>query len=497
MWTALAALAALVVFANAVWLSAYPFRIFRDAGRLSWLSTLQGRSWDWTEEGLNSLRPETRKLLDILQEPAEIWSFFSADESYNGVPLAEDMAELLRRMADYNGAVRANIIDSLRDTDRAYAEARKLELNPAMLPTVMVIAHGGRRIAIPAGRLMTPPDAYARMAGVTNWTFEGEVIVAANLRSLIDPRRPRVYFTTGHLELDPSANAAADRSSFLFMRELALLHNMDVRTLAFRPGFAVPEDCETLVVAGPRNAPDPEMTAAVRTYMERGGRLLYLPASIEKIATLEDQNGFEEWDRQLYEWGGMPRWDSLADVLNNYNGQAELPRAVEKGDTEQTQQYVMPGARSIQENTAARRQGWQLQRLLESHPTAEARTLPTTAEAWAAPRARGRPGVYPLAFRAWWDTDAGKESRLVVAGSSEMASSMWFERAANRTFLTWSMNWLTGRNEYAETPEPKEWIDRRLKLSEMESRAAAWLGLVALPLAWVLAGAFVWWARKD
>jgi len=187
----------------------------------------------------------------------------------------------------------------------------------------------------------------------------------------------------------------------------------------------------------------------------------------------------------------MPRQDILADAMNNYNRQMEVPYAMVKGDPEQL--IAMPGARTLQENTAVRRKGWEMERVLESFPTAESLTM----EMLRSSAAYGRPGVHPLALRAWWDAEGGTESRLMVAGSAEMASSLWFERAANRDFLAWSMNWLTGRKEHAEKPEEREWIDRRLKLSEREGRAAAWLGLAALPLMWVLAGAFVWWARKD
>jgi ABC-2 type transport system permease protein len=56
--------------------------------------------------------------------------------------------------------------------------------------------------------------------------------------------------------------------------------------------------------------------------------------------------------------------------------------------------------------------------------------------------------------------------------------------------------WLAGRDDSRDI-EPRAWVDRRIRLTGAQMRAVLWMGVVALPLAWLLAGISAWWLRRE
>ena len=480
----MAAAAALVLAVNVNWLASYPFGTFANSPRLSFLSRLRGRSWDVTAERRNSLSPETQRVLDGLQGRAQIYSFFPSDKDYRDVPLADEIRRLLTRLADYNGLVLAAFADARNEPDRARELARELALEEDGLEDMLVIDYQGRRIDVPAASLVSPPDWRAQMAGDSRWVFAGEKGLTQALMRLSDPRVPTVYFVHGHRELSLVEGSRPDRSIARFSRALAR-NNMRVRQYAFAANRDIPPECDILVVAAPREPYLERETAAIASYLGKGGRLLLLAPSADDDYPADDEDSL---NRLVFAMGGSFRNDQVRDAVNNENDRPFYPRGRVTGSGESGVSLVFPLTRTIRDNPRSPENGWSREKMVESYPSAAAYPL---AERDGVPR----PGPFTFAYRAARDAEE-RDARVVVVASGRMASDSDIGYGANEALLVGMAQWLAGREESSLT-SARPWVDRRLRLTGTETRAALWLALVAMPLIWVLAGMLTWWARKD
>ncbi|MDR1613622.1 MAG: Gldg family protein [Planctomycetota bacterium] len=479
---AIAAVAALAIVLNLNWLAHYPFRTFQNSRNLSVLSALRGRSWDVTQEKRNSLSAETRRVLDGLQGRARIYAFFAADGEFHGVPLAEELRRLFARYGDYNGMVSSAFADPVNDPERAQTLARGLDLPPQGLENRLIVEYQGRRLEAPVSWLASPPDWRAQMAGDTRWVFDGERGVTQALMHLLDPRVPTVFFSYGHREHSIVENASSDRSVSRFARALAQ-NNMRIRQFILSADQPPPPECDILVVAAPRTPFADRDVDNLRKYLERGGRLLLLAPQPEGGLFLEENDPL---NALVFEMGGSVRDDIVYDASRNDGGVETAPLGRLKGSGDGGLAFAFPGSRSIRDNPRSLENGWNCERLVETFPSSVARRMRDGDP---------RPGPFTMVYRAVKEAE-GRESRVVLVSSGRLAADSDIRRGDNESLVVGLAQWLAGREEsYLTTPRP--WINRRLTLVDSELRGILWLALVALPLAWLLAGLGVWWARKD
>ena len=103
--------------------------------------------------------------------------------------------------------------------------------------------------------------------------FRGDQVCAAALARLARTESPVIYALSGHGERDfASYDPLAGYSDFA--REL------DREGYILRPlntaDAGIPEDCDLLVLAGPRFAPEQTEVTAIANYIDKGGRILML-----------------------------------------------------------------------------------------------------------------------------------------------------------------------------------------------------------------------------
>ena len=102
--------------------------------------------------------------------------------------------------------------------------------------------------------------------------FKGEEQFTSAILGVVNPKVPKIYFSTGHGEHDPDG---MDADGYSQLKDALKRDNLDVEKTTLLSG-AVPADCDLLVIAGPK-APftDPEK-AALKAYLDKGGRALVL-----------------------------------------------------------------------------------------------------------------------------------------------------------------------------------------------------------------------------
>lgn len=477
---AFAAVAALLLVINLNWLAHYPFRTFEGSGRLGFLAHLQQRSWDVSQDGRNSLSPTTRRALDLVQGKVQIYSFLPEGLEVNEVPVAEEMRRLLSRYTDYNQLVAVSFADAVREPDLAGRLAAELDIPAGSLGELVVVDYQGRQLVVPASSLAIEPPRGRLAPGSPRWVFDGENRLTQAILHLSDPRVPTVFFTYGHMEFSLSGGVFPGRSISRFARAMSVA-NMRVRQHSTLHDGPIPPECSLLVVASPRLAFRDAEAASIRSYLGRGGKLLvFAPAAGPEFVAADDS-----LNRLLFELGGNFRDDAVEDPVYNEDGQTSAVLARNRfGDT--GQRLVFPNSRSIRDNPLSTENGWRAERLVETSPEA----IATATDGDETER-----GPFTLAYRSIRDTDAG-EARAVVIASGRMIADADAGRKGNIELAMSMAQWLAGREESRDI-EPRIWVDRRIHLTGAQLRAALWLGVVALPLAWLLAGISAWWVRRE
>jgi ABC-type uncharacterized transport system involved in gliding motility auxiliary subunit len=264
---------------------------------------LRGARLDLTESKLYSIAPGTEHILETLQEPINLYFFFSQEASRDNPPLrtyAQRVRELLEEMAQHSkGKLRLSVIDPLpfsEDEDRA--------------------AEFGLQAAPAAGA--RGESLYFGLAG-TNSTDGREIIgffqpdkeefleydVASLIHRLANTKRPKIGIMS-NLPVDASfdPNTGGMRPGWASVAQLREL--FDVQTVATDVTSIAP-DIDTLMIVHPRELA-PKTLYAIDQFALRGGKVL---------AFVDPQSENDPQAAQAMQMGGMPggRSSTLGPLL--------------------------------------------------------------------------------------------------------------------------------------------------------------------------------------
>lgn len=229
---------------------------------------LRGARIDLTESKLYSIAPGTQNILASLEEPVNLYFFFSQEASSQSPPLrayAQRVRELLQEMAQRSkGKLRLSIIDPKPFSEE---EDRAAEFGLSAVP-------------LGAGN----ESLYFGLAG-TNSTDGREIIsffqpdkeefleydIASLIYRLSNPERPVVGLIAG-LPVDASFDQMSGRmregwASIAQLREL-----LQVRTLSSSLS-SVDEDIDVLMLVHPKDLSE-QTLYAIDQYVMRGGKLI-------------------------------------------------------------------------------------------------------------------------------------------------------------------------------------------------------------------------------
>jgi ABC-type uncharacterized transport system involved in gliding motility auxiliary subunit len=264
---------------------------------------LRGARIDLTESNLYSIAPGTQRIVTSLQEPINLYFFFSQEASKDSPQLrayAQRVRELLEELAQRSkGKVKLTVVDPQpfsEDEDRAGEFGLQ---------------------AVPIGA--RNEQLYFGLAG-TNSTDGREIIgffqpdkeefleydVASLIHRLGNPKKP----TVGVISALP-VDASFDQSSGQMRpgwASIAQLHEqMQLRTLATDIA-AIDADIDTLLLIHPKELP-PKTLYAIDQFAMRGGKLLVF---------VDPQSENDPAGQQGGPMAMAPRASSLAPLLDAY-----------------------------------------------------------------------------------------------------------------------------------------------------------------------------------
>ena len=179
--------------------------------------------------------------------------------------MARALAEAMARASD---KVTARHLDLVESTEAVRDVAKSVRRSVVDIEDSLVLQYGERIRVIRSAELIARADANP-MAAPAAPKFEGETVVVDALDNLL-AERGLLYFAEGHGE---RRIADTSRSGLSRPAEQLKASGFRVAALDLSKTPAVPADCHTLVLAGPRKAYSPAVVAAIAKYVDAGGRL--------------------------------------------------------------------------------------------------------------------------------------------------------------------------------------------------------------------------------
>jgi ABC-type uncharacterized transport system involved in gliding motility auxiliary subunit len=258
----------------------------------------------------------------------------------------------------------------------------------------------------------------------------------------------------------------------------------------------VPPDCDLLVVAGPKASFADAEKAALKSFLDKGGRALVLldpvlggRASGSGLEPLLKGYGIEVNSDLVVDPGKQLPFFSVAAVY------ADAFRSHPVVNGMQGLAVLLPIARSV---TTA------------SAPGASSTILLTTTDkGWGqrnlSVNAAGQleikkapgdtPGPVPLGVAAESDKDKEQGWRLVVFGNAAFAVNQYLANAGNLNLAVNAIDWLAKR-EQALGIAPRAPEQVQLFLSAVQMRNTLLISLIGLPACAIALGVTVWWRRR-
>jgi ABC-type uncharacterized transport system involved in gliding motility auxiliary subunit len=434
----------------------------------------------------HQLHPRTEEVLRGLDREVRAIVFFQPED-----PLFLDVEGLLRAFADRTARLTLEFVDPDRDPARAKElESRhKLEKGNAV-----VFLRGDRSRHVPAARIAEYEKKTLLNPNPRRIAFTAEPHFVAALLSILHDERPILYAASGHGERDFLDETK--QHGYAEAARLLAMENLELRKLDLGRDPQVPEDCDLLIIAGPRQEFSPVVADRVRQYLRRNGRLLLLadsglPTGLEEV---------------LREWGVVLGQDVVIDTRKTLTGRdvyvsryATHPITAKMKDV--TTMFFLPrsvdaGVGGVPSNRPEDQP--RLTQLASSseHGWAERDLTSSPAEYH---EGVDRPGPVPIAVAVERGVAADKgvslrAGRMVVVGDSQFAANAPIHSGGFTFFLN-CVNWLVDRADLLDIPiRPVQEVRLNLDRHDLNKLFASLV--VGLP-AWIaFTGLLVWYRRR-
>lgn len=453
---------------------------------VNWLGARHYRRFDWTSAGLYTLSEKSTQVLRALKQPVTVTVFLT-----EGSPLYAETQELLRRYQAATPLVRVETLNPERNPARAQAFLKEL----GDIRLSVVFRAGEKKKVVPVDSLAEFDYSRAQMGGEpTLKAFRGEQEFTAAILTVTQERSPKVVFTKGHGERPVSGRV---REGYETVRGLLEQDNCTVEEWDSLADQKVPEGTDLVVVAGPRAGFTFPETDALRSYLDAGGRALFLldpefaPGPGNRLVELGLGPLLEAWgvilgnDIVVDPKNALPLMGPETVVARSFRGHP-VTKLLEGLPV------VLPVARSV--GAAAKApDGVTATVLVETSAEGWGETNLADLETRVEKDEKDLAGPVPLAVAA--EGSGTRKARLVVLGDADFASNAGIANAANLYLVTSAANWLLDRESLISIP-PKSTEQVSVTLSRGDVARITLFVLLVLPLAAIGLGIAVWLKRR-
>lgn len=430
--------------------------------------------WDVTQDKQHTLSSNTIAFVGALTREVHLTAF------YVGMPpkYLQDLFNEYERLSA--GFVKTEIIDPIEQI--AYA------------------AKFGNAINGKERKVIVQSGTNRRDVDFTQNALSEEGITNAIAR-VSRPQR-NVYFLSGHGEYSSSSTDNTGLSKFT---QLLKDNNINSQPLMLGITQSIPEDCDVLIIAGPKTELTEIEEALIEDYLKKGGDALFLiehavVTTPDKVLSAANLQQNPDLNALLNKWGLDVQADIVVDLTNYVGNDVGSPATKNyerhKAITEGLDYtfYVRP--RSI--------------KVLPGHrPNIKFAPIVSTAStdnSWAETnrnldiefnKATDTAGPVPFSYvvieeREAKDMQGNKlsDTRLIVFTDADFLTNVYIDQYSNAQMGLNIVNWLS-ELDYTTFLSPKEIKVDRLNLTSKQKRQVIVI-LFLLPFVFVIAGLIVW-----
>ena len=459
---------------------------------LQYIAIQYPKRWDLTKAGQYTLAPQSKKLLEELRQnktPIEVLAFYEIKDMAS----RESVRDLLDQYRDVDPDLKYSFIDP--DRERAVALANKIESYPTL---VIKVGEKDERIS----------------------TADEETLTNAISR-LLRTEVKKVYFLKGHGELSPDSTEAG---GFSVAKQSTEKQNYKTDEIVLMQTPEMPKDATILIIAGPKTDLMDSELEQIRSYLKRGGSLFVLlnPFHAPKLCGFLKDYGFDTADDIVIDQmsrvlGGdylMPVVTTYVNfaITKNFNVASFFPEvrsvsASKKAEADVVvqdlaltspvswtinQEQLKSGNAKFDEKTGVK---GPLSVMAVSTYTPPEKPKPATKNATETDKkADGKPEEIKKSTDEKTD-DKTKKARIVVSGSSQVASNKFFKLQGNGDLFMNTVSWLA-EDENLIAIRPKSAQSQPLVLQARDSVIILLIPVVLIPLAWIVAGIVVFLYRR-
>ncbi|MFH0762791.1 MAG: Gldg family protein [Candidatus Omnitrophota bacterium] len=440
----------------------------------NYLSYRYNARWDITKAKQHTLAESTGIVIKDLRQEVRIVAF------YVGIPpkYLEDLLKEYERRSE--GKIKTEIIDPI--VQIGYA------------------AQFGSVISGKERRVMVLSGGERKDIDFTDQPLPEELLTNAIIQVARDSRK--AYFLTGHGEygiFDDGDNGLS------LLKGMLTANNVEAKTVMLGIEEGIPDDCDVLIIAGPRNPLTEEEEGVVKAYLEKGGDALFLientPVTTpDKPLTEEEKRRNPSLNNIFKDWGISIADDIVVD-LSNHIGQDVgcpatrnyLPHYAIIKNLDYTF-YIRPRSISVLEDRPKSVEAAPVV-LTESKESSwgEAdRTLNVGFD-----EGIDRPGPVPIAYVIWKpkEEDRPSDTRIIVFTDADFLSNAFIDKYSNAEMGLNVISWLSDL-DYRIFIDSKDIKVQRLDLTSKQKRMVAVI-LFTMPFLIAIGGIIAWLKQKD
>lgn len=346
-------------------------------------------------------------------------------------------------------------------------------------------------------------------------TATQEQDVTSALLQLTRPAQ-KVYFTTGHGELDTTVT---DQTGISEISQQLGLNDFTTAPLNLATQNAIPTDAAAVVIAGAKQAFSQDELDAISAYLQNGGAVMIL----------EDPGSKADFSSVLQPWGVAFTGNYVIDPGQSIQQQPQVPAVVQYGTSDITKALggtvtVYPLSTNITSPSPAP-SGVTIVSLAQSSGQSYATsTQPTTSvppkqpsdpsgpltlalsvqqNVTVSPAATATPAAQPTttgtatpAPSPTAGVTANQTMHLVLIGTSTFAANQVTQQVTgNENLMLATVQWMTGQQDLISIPA-KSTDTRTMTMTNTQTNLAVYSSLLFLPLLVLFAGGAVWWVRR-
>ena len=455
---------------------------------INYLAKRHNKRWDWTAAHQYSLSDQTKKVLHGLPRPMRIRVYAKPEE----------FSRFRERLDEYqyeSNQVKVEYIDPERRPTLANQD------KIAQMNTV-VLEYDGRTERV---------------------TSDTEQALTNGIIKVVQGKQNKLYFVQGHGERSADDS---ERSGYSTIAGLLASENFATDKLVLAQQRQVPADAVVLVIAGPKEDFFPAEIDAVKAYLAKGGKALFLldpreradsPPLTNLVALLKDW-GIEVGDNvvvnvpadvqvkdgeaiDISALASLPNSDGTFVLAAKYD-----PHPMVQGFRVLTAYRLARSVSAI----AGGSNGHTAQNVVETTETSWAETdtkrLTTSGQVAREPGKGDKPGPVSIAATVSAtvpeaqpsdpkDQKERPETRVAVFGDSDFGSNGLLGFQGNHNMFMNAVNWLA-KQENLISIRPRDPEDRRVTLTARQQSLIRLLAIFVIPGLILAAAVQTWWRRR-